>query len=575
MPTFGPQTAAADRLHAMKYRAPGEDFREAMNRIAFGLKDNDQHYHDFREALLSQRFIPAGRIQSSIGSTKFTTPMNCFVSGTIADSFVDGPGSIMSRAHEAAATMRMGGGIGYDFSTLRPRGDLIGKLQSQSSGPVSFMEIFNAVCLATSSSGHRRGAQMGILRIDHPDIEEFIHSKNNPEKLIGFNISVAVTDEFMQAALTGAEFALRFGGRTYRTIDAAALWESIMRSTFDWGEPGVIFIDTINQMNNLWYCETIAATNPCAEQVLPPFGTCLLGSFCLPKYLTSQPVAAGQSPWSFDYDQLEADIPVAVRAIDNVVDRARFPLAEQKAEALTKRRMGLGVMGLANTGEALGFPYGSAEFVEFESYVLEFIRDRAYMASTQLASEKGPFPLFDTERFSQGNFFKTLPEPVRHRILRDGLRNSHLTSIAPTGTISLTADNVSGGIEPVFSYLTERPINTVAGQIMERVEDYGVAFLNTRGRLAANVTAYEHLDVLISAAQRVDSSVSKTVNMDGKTMPWTDFKNIYQLTWESGVKSCSTFNVSGKRGALLRSADEVDTLGSCEIDLKTGTRSCE
>ncbi|HEV2171561.1 MAG TPA: hypothetical protein VGR40_11465, partial [Candidatus Binatus sp.] len=259
----GPQTAAGDRLHAVKYRQPGEDFREAMNRIAFALKDSDEHYHQLRDVLLPMRFCPGGRIQSAMGSTRFVTAFNCYVSGTIADSFVDGPGSIMQRAHEAAATMRMGGGIGYDFSTLRPRGDLIKRLDSHSSGPISFMHIFNSVCLATASYGHRRGAEMGVLRVDHPDIEEFIRVKQNDDQLRGFNLSIAITDEFMEAVETGAPFDLRFREQVYRTIDAQALWETIMRSTWDHAEPGVLFIDRMNELNNLWYCETIAATNPC------------------------------------------------------------------------------------------------------------------------------------------------------------------------------------------------------------------------------------------------------------------------------------------------------------------------
>ena len=354
MPEYGPQTLAADSLHAMKYRGPGEDFREAMNRVAFGLKDSDRHYHELRQILLYQRFCPGGRIQSAIGSSRSTTAYNCFVSGTIADSFVEGNGSIMSRAHEAAATMRMGGGIGYNFSTLRPRGDLITKLQSQSSGPVSFMHIFDAVCLATSSSGHRRGAQMGILRIDHPDIEEFIRSKQNDTALQGFNISIATTDEFMEAMIAERDFDLRFAGKVYRTLNAAELWEKVMRSTWDYAEPGVVFIDTIDRMNNLWYCETLAATNPCGEQPLPPFGACLLGSFNLVKYLLPKIAPVGSAQYVFDADQLEEDIPAIVRGMDNVIDRTKYPLAEQKAEALAKRRMGLGVMGLANAIEACG-----------------------------------------------------------------------------------------------------------------------------------------------------------------------------------------------------------------------------
>jgi ribonucleoside-diphosphate reductase alpha chain len=470
---MGPQTRVGDYFHAMKYRGDGEDFREAVNRFSSAMKDSDEHFHQFRDISLDMRFMPAGRVQSAMGSIRATTPYNCYVSGTIEDSFVHGEGNIMQRATEAAATMRMGGGIGYDFSTLRPKGTLIRKLQSPSSGPISFMEIYDAICRCVASSGHRRGAQMGVLRVDHPDIEEFLHAKQNTDKLTGFNISIAVTDEFMEAAMTGRTFYLRWGGEVYKEVDAAALWESIMRSTWDWAEPGVLFIDTINNMNNLWYCETLAATNPCGEQPLPPFGACLLGSFNLVKYVrkTIPRISEGRTPgrFYFDWDQLKADIPHVVRAMDNVVDRARYPLPQQEAEAKNKRRMGLGMTGVANALEALGFPYGSPGYLEFQSKVEELIAVETYRASSELAGEKGAFPLYD-ERYLDGRFIKQLPDDVQALIRKNGIRNSHLTSIAPTGTISLCADNVSSGIEPVFDYVTARPVNTPGGQELVEVE---------------------------------------------------------------------------------------------------------
>lgn len=579
----GPQTQIADDLHAMKYRGVGEDFREAMNRVAFGLKDDDRHYHELREILLDMRFIPGGRIQNAIGSTRQTTPYNCYVSGTISDSFVDGQGCIMDRAKEAAATMRMGGGIGYDFSTLRPRGEMIKKLQSQASGPVSFMRIFNEVCLATASSGHRRGAQMGVLRVDHPDIVEFIQAKQNPTGLTGFNVSVAVTDEFMEAALSGKDFELRWNGRGYATVDAGALWEQIMRSTYDWGEPGVLFIDTVNRMNNLWYCETIAATNPCGEQPLPPFGACLLGSFNLVKYLkylgprrveTSQgPELTGPAAWSLDLEQLRADIPVVVRAMDNVVDRARYPLAEQRAEAVTKRRMGIGVMGLANAVEAVGEPYGSPGFLALEAALLHEVKLGCYIASMEIARVKGPFPLFDPERYPRGEFVKELEEGARAKLATCGIRNSHLTSIAPTGTISMCADNVSSGIEPVFAHTTYRQVNTPDGAREIGVEDYGVRFLGCWGKVSSTVLAREHLGVLLEAQRFMDSAVSKTINMDSG-MSWDQFKGIYTQAWEGGAKGCTTFNQDGKRSALLHDGQLSGITAACTVDLASGRREC-
>lgn len=573
--TYGPKTDIADRLHATKYRGLGEDFREAMNRVAFALKDTDAHYHEFRDILLNMRFMPGGRIQAAAGSTKRVTSYNCFLSGIIEDSYTDGPGSIMGRAHQAASTMRMGGGIGYDFSTLRPRGSHVAKIDSQSSGPVSFMPIFDAVCLATSSYGHRRGAQMGMLRVDHPDIEEFIGAKQNNTALRGFNISVAVTDAFMEAVEVGGGFDLMWNGRPYKTVDAQALYEKIMRSTYDWAEPGIFFIDRVNEWNNLNYCETIYSSNPCSEQPLPPFGACLLGSFNLVAYLGSPSLAAAESRWHFDFDRFSKDIATVVRAMDNVVDRSIYPLAEQRSEAVTKRRMGLGITGLANAGEALGNDYGSAEFLEFESKVLQILRDESYRASAALAAEKGSFPLFDSDRYLSGKFIKTLSQDVREWIGRYGIRNSHLTSIAPTGTISMCADNVSSSIEPVFAYRNERPVNTPEGQLIEVLEDHGSKFLGVRGKLADKVTAAEHVDVLVTAQKYIDSAVSKTINMDS-SMPWEDFKRIYKDVYERGGKGCSTFNRDGNRGALLKKVEETenDGLPSCEID-ERGIRSCE
>jgi ribonucleoside-diphosphate reductase alpha chain len=563
----------SDQLHAEKYRADGESHDEAMTRIASALKDDKQHFDAFRDILRNLRFMPAGRVQAAAGSPKKVTPYNCFVSGTIDDSFVEGEGSIMARATQAAATMRMGGGIGYDFSTLRPRGDRIRKLGSRSSGPVSFMDIFDAVCRCTASSGHRRGAQMGVLRVDHPDIEEFVHAKQNQTRLTGFNISIGITDEFMKALIDQRPFSLHFGGKVYREIDPVALWEKIMRSTWDWAEPGVLFIDTINRMNNLWYCEQIAATNPCGEQPLPPFGACLLGSFNLAKYI-KQEYTDHPDSFYFDYDQFRADIPHVVRAMDNVVDNAIYPLYEQEKEAKSKRRMGLGVTGLANAIETLGHPYGSSKFVETQAKILTILRDTSYEASARLAEEKGAFPLFD-ERYLDGQFVRTLPDDVRELIRKNGIRNSHLTSIAPTGTISLTADNVSSGIEPVFAYEYDRTIQKFDGPEVVKVQDYGLAEFGLRGKEASKVTIDEHLGVLLTAAKHVDSAVSKTCNVPPGTS-WEEFKQIYVRAWMGGAKGCTTFNIGGKRfGVLNAQEDGTSEPAQCRIDPETGRRECE
>lgn len=591
----------SEEIHAGKYRGVSESFREGCNRVASALKDNDEHYHAFREITLQMRFMAAGRVQAAMGSTKLVTPYNCFVSGTIEDNFTSKNG-IMYQATQAAETMRMGGGIGYDFSTLRPRNEIIKSLQSQASGPVSFMNIFDAVCRTTSSAGNRRGAQMAVLRVDHPDIEEFIRAKqshqqapilwelvhsmpdDDPRKakalddlqqtnqLTGFNMSIAVTDEFMHAVESGQPFNLRWNDQTYKTINPRALWEQIMRATWDWGEPGVIFIDTINRMNNLWYCETIAATNPCGEQPLPPHGACLLGSFNLTRYITAAKNKRRKVKWDFNLDQFLADIPVVVRAMDNVVDRALYPLPEQEAEAKSKRRMGLGVTGLANAGEARGHTYGSSQFLQFEAKVLEILFVEAYRASALLAKEKGAFPKFDRDKYMQGHFVTRLPSEVQELIYKYGIRNSHLTSIAPTGTISLCADNVSSGCEPVYAYKANRVVIDPNGPRTEIFEDYGYRVFGVEGKTAQECTADDHLQVLLTASRYVDSAVSKTCNVDPK-MPWEDFKNIYVKAWKGGAKGCTTFNPEGKRTGIITVAD--DTGGACFIDPETGNRSCE
>lgn len=566
--SYGPTLPVSEETHAEKYRAPDESYEKAMSRVANALKDDQPHYRKFREIILENRFAPGGRVQSAAGSSKVVTPYNCFVSGTIEDTFVDGHGSIMQMATEAAATLRLGGGIGYDFSTLRPMGALIKKLGSNSTGPVSFMHIYDAVCRCVASSGHRRGAQMGVLRIDHPDIEAFIDAKADETTLTQFNISIAVTDEFMEALEAKRPFPLRFGGTIYREVDPVALWDKVMRHTWDWAEPGVLFIDTINRMNNLWYAEKIAATNPCGEQPLPPYGACLLGSYNIVRYITKSK--------TIDLDQIAKDMPHVVRAMDNVVDRAEYPLPEHGREARSKRRMGLGVMGIANAIEYTGHPYGTPGFIKAAEEVLETIRDSAYQASVALAREKGSFALFDRERYGDGQFISTLPMELQKDISKYGIRNSHLTSIAPTGTISLSSDNVSSGIEPVFSHYYDRTIidGATGKKKKERVTDYAYREWGLKGKTTNEVTVDEHLDVLITAALRVDSAVSKTCNVPG-TVDFEEFKTIYTRAYEGGAKGCTTYRKDGKRGGILEEVKEDQEGKSCRIDPTTGRRECD
>lgn len=563
----GPTLPLAEETHARKHRLTGESFREAMSRIANVLADSANHFDRYRDILLNQRFLPGGRIQASVGSPRKTTAFNCYCSGTIEDS-MDG---IMDKAKEAAKTMRLGGGIGYDFSTLRPKGDLIVSLDSKSSGPLSFMAIFDAICTTVSSAGMRRGAQMGVLRIDHPDIEDFIEAKTNSSKYSQFNLSVGVTDAFMEAVETNSEFNLHYNGRVYKRVSARYLWDKLMRATWDWAEPGILFLDQINKTNNLWYCETLAATNPCAEQPLPPYGACLLGSFNLVKYITEYQTGH----YRFNWELFKEDIPTVVRAQDNVIENTIFPLEEQKQEALNKRRMGLGYTGLANTGEVLGYSYGSPEFLKFQEKLSRLLANDTYLASAIIATEKGPFPLFDKEKYLASKFIQKLDKEVQEYIGLHGIRNSHLLSIAPTGTISLTADNVSSGCEPVFSYYYDRTILTDGGdKKVERVSDYGYRVWGVKGKTAEECTTDEHLAVLITATKWVDSAVSKTLNV-GEDVSWEEFKDIYMKAWKAGCKGATTFRAAGKRYGVLNTIETPeDVTTACYIDLETGQKSC-
>ena len=551
---IGPQLPFSEKLHAKKYRGPGETFRESQSRVANALKDSEAHYQSTRDVLLPMRYLFGGRIQSSMGALKSTTAHNCFVAPTIQDSFVHGENSIMEVAAKAAATMRLGGGIGYDFSTLRPRGSRIVQLESQSSGPVSFMGIFNEVCECVASSGHRRGAQMGTILVSHPDIELFIRAKHNTDKLNGFNLSIAITDKFMNCVKNDLPFPLEFAGVVHKEIRARDLWELIMRSTWDWAEPGVIFIDTINRMNNLWYCEHIATTNPCGEQPLPPNGACLLGSYNLVKYIDFD---YANEEGDFDYAQLKADIPLITRAMDNVIDRTLYPLKEQELEAKNKRRMGIGITGLANALEAQGARYGDEQFIWLQREVMQVLRDETYRASIELAKEKGAFPLFDRDKYMQGEFIKTLPEDIQEGIYKYGIRNSHLISVAPTGTISSTADNVSSGAEPVFSYEYSRAVEDFNGKKDYVISDYAYREWGIEGKRTKDVTIKEHIAVLSEAYKYVDSAVSKTCNIPSSTS-WEEFKNVYWTAHENGCKGCTTYRIDGKRGSILTEIEKAE-----------------
>lgn len=575
----GPQIPIAVWADEQKYREVGESYTQKCGRVAGALTDDQEHYEKFYEIIKEQRFLAGGRVQSASGSYRRVTAFNCFVMQKVPDSLM----GIMDVAKEAAKTMQLGGGVGYDFSGIRPKGSRIKSLGSQASGPVSFMGIMDALCKTIASAGHRRGAQMGCLRVDHPDIMEFVNAKTNSDNLTQFNISVLATDAFMQAVKEDKDFDLVFDGRVYDTVRARSLWDSILRAAWDWAEPGVIFIDRVNQMNNLWYIEDISATNPCGEQPLPPYGACLLGSVNLTKYIHFFHDGSAV----FEYDLLEDDLPYIVRAMDNVIDETVYPLPQQEDEAKSKRRMGLGITGLGNALGALGIEYGSEDAQKWTRDILRFITNNVYKASALLAKEKGAFPLFEKDKYLSGKFIKKLDTDVVSLIEQHGIRNSHLTSIAPTGTISLTANNVSSGLEPVFSLEYSRTIQTPDGPRIEVVQDYAYREWGIECKTADQVSVEEHVGMLTAAQEWVDSACSKTCNV-GDNVSWNDFKNVYMLAYDGGAKGCTTFRASGKRFGILNASAVEDVIeedhksdetvvegGACYIDVNTGLRTCD
>jgi ribonucleoside-diphosphate reductase alpha chain len=523
----------------------------------------------FYAAIDDFKFLPAGRVIAGAGSAREVTLFNCFVMGAIPDDM----GGIFAHLREAALTMQQGGGIGYDFSTLRPRGAYVKGVGADASGPLSFMDVWDAMCRTIMSAGYRRGAMMATLRCDHPDIEAFVEAKKEPGRLRMFNLSVLVTDAFMQAVEENAPWQLVFNGTVHNTVSARDLWDKIMRATYAYAEPGVIFIDRINRRNPLYYCEDIRATNPCGEQPLPPYGACLLGSLNLARFVEAPFTQQAR----LDTAGLAAIIPDVVRMMDNIVDISRFPLPEQTHEAQAKRRIGLGITGLADALVMCGLRYGSREAVTATEAWLGLIEREAYLASTALAAEKGPFPLFDKEKYLAGETIAALDAEVRDAIAKNGIRNALLTSVAPTGTISLFADNVSSGIEPVFAYSYTRSVLMPDGSRREEeVSDYAYRlFRRLKGESAplpdyfvdAQTLAPEDHLVMQAAVQRhIDSSISKTINLPAD-IPFDNFKDIYARAYAMGCKSCTTYRPNGVTGAVLQTKPEQSVSGSREPEL--------
>ena len=553
----------AEQIWDMKYRLKEADgtpidasVEDSWRRVARDLAavEADPAFWEprFYGALEDFKFLPAGRILAGAGTGRSVTLFNCFVMGTIPDSM----GGIFDMLKEAALTMQQGGGIGYDFSTIRPRGAAVQGVAADASGPLSFMDVWDAMCRTIMSAGSRRGAMMATMRVDHPDIEAFISAKQDSARLRMFNLSVLITDAFMEAVKADGPWELTFAGKVYHTVDARDLWNRIMRATYDFAEPGVIFIDRINAMNNLNYIETIAATNPCGEQPLPPYGACLLGSVNLAR-LVERPF---EPQAMMNLDKLDTLVRTAVRMMDNVVDASRFPLPQQAEEARAKRRIGLGVTGLADALLMTGLRYGAPEAAAQTDAWMKAIARSAYLASVELAREKGAFPLFDAEKYLASGNMMQMDEDIRQAVAAHGIRNALLTSIAPTGTISLYAGNVSSGIEPVFAYgYTRKVLQKDGSRTEEEVVDYalrlwrqmkGDAPLPAHFVNAQTLAPMDHVRMQAAAQKWVDSSISKTINCP-EDISFEDFREVYMAAYESGCKGCTTYRPNAVTGSVL------------------------
>ncbi len=550
--------------------------------------DRSQWEQRFYEALLDFKFLPGGRIQAGAGTGRRVTLFNCFVMGTIEDS-MDG---IFDGLKEGALTMQQGGGVGYDFSTLRPKGAAAKSVGTVASGPVSFMQIWDAMCATLLSTGARRGAMMATLRCDHPDIEAFIDAKRDSHVLRHFNLSVLVTDAFMDAIHRDEDWALVFPAengswnepetiervwsgriepvrcRIYKRVSARALWDRLMRATYEYAEPGVLFIDRINDLNNLWYREHISSSNPCGEIPLPPYGACDLGSINLTAFV--------HDPFSdkarLDLDGIEKTAAIATRMMDNVIDASLFPLEKQATQARGSRRIGLGLTGLADTLVMLGLHYAEKPAHALAAGVMQRICHTAYRTSVALAKEKGSFPFFEREKYLSGKFIQTLPPDIQQDIARHGLRNSHLTAIAPTGTISLLANNISSGLEPVYEYSLTRRVLELDGTYTEHeLTDYALrlwrerrghenlppVFADTR-----SLAPTAHLGMQAALQPFVDNSISKTINVP-RDYRFDDFKEIYAQAYHMGLKGCTTFRPNPVTGEVLRGEGNGESAPHC------------
>ncbi|MGE4243235.1 adenosylcobalamin-dependent ribonucleoside-diphosphate reductase [Ramlibacter sp.] len=587
LPVLPPQAIGLDVLREKYLKGAEASEQDLFARVARALasveRENDRAPWEARFlANLQAGAIGAGRIMSAAGTGLDATLINCFVQ-PVGDSIqgIDDEGypGIYEALREAAETMRRGGGVGYDFSRIRPRGAEVRATASLASGPCSYMDVFDRSCATVESAGARRGAQMGVLRIDHPDVLEFITAKRTPGRWNNFNVSVAVPDEFMRVLQAGGEWSLTHraepgaalkdkgahrradGIWIYRTLPASEVWDAVMRSAYDFAEPGVVFIDTVNRDNNLRYAERVAAMNPCGEQPLPPYGCCDLGPVILTRFVRHAFDTGGTA--TFDFDGFARAVSVQVRALDNVLELTHWPLPQQRQEAMAKRRIGVGFTGLGDALVMLGLRYDAPEGREAAARIARCMRDAAYAASVELAREKGPFPVFDAARFLEpGTFASRLDEPLKDAIREHGIRNSHLLSIAPTGTVSLAfADNASNGIEPAFAWTYRRRKREADGGMAEyEVEDAAYRLYRALGGdvtklppafvSALDMRASDHLAMMQAVQPFVDSAISKTVNVP-ESYPYDDFKGLYTEAWQAGLKGLATYRPNDILGAVL------------------------